>query len=79
MLENLDRFRTTSANVCKVATIIQELEPNDRQILEAALADRERWTTNALYKGLKELGVHVGQTQLYRHRDNICKCGGASA
>ena len=58
---------------CKVRTIKDELELNDRIRFEAAIRD-SNWTPWALHLALKEKGIQVTDKGIKRHRDGNCSC-----
>ena len=79
MLEGLEEYRKATSKRCSFGRMLETLDQKDQDILAAALEDRERWTTHALYRALADFGLDVGQTPVYRHRDGLCSCGGANA
>jgi hypothetical protein len=71
MLENLvppGRFRS-----CKVSEISANLSPEDKRILEDAIASPE-WPIKALSRALGERGLQVSETPLGNHRAKTCAC-----
>lgn len=58
---------------CRVRTIKDQLELNDRIRLEAALRD-ENFAAWALHQALKSKGIQVTDRAIRRHRDRDCSC-----
>lgn len=61
------------ANLCKIAQLASELNPEDNAILQESMLD-QRWSTSALASALSDRGFVVGETALRRHRIEKCKC-----
>lgn len=59
---------------CKIATIMGELSPEDRTILEAALNDKARWSSHGLMVALRQRGLELSITPIISHRKGHCKC-----
>ena len=59
---------------CKMGRIIAELDPEDRTILEAALADFNTWTGAGLTKAINERGLDITRETLHAHRTGRCAC-----
>jgi hypothetical protein len=59
---------------CRVKAVLASLEPNDRQVLEDALADTGRWSSHGLMVALKQRGVQLSVHPIINHRKGICKC-----
>ena len=59
---------------CKIATILSELEPADRAILEAALQDTNTWTSRALANAVRQRGITLVDTSVTKHRNGLCSC-----
>lgn len=76
MFEDLDelRPRTGGMTQCKMDRFLETLDSKDREILEDALADTVKWTTNGLHSALVKKGIDVGYQTIYRHRRNVCVC-----
>lgn len=73
MLENLrppEKFKGT----CKVATEAQKLSESDREILFAAVADRENWPVKTLARELSNLGIQISDSPITSHRAKSCAC-----
>jgi len=58
---------------CKVRTIADTLETEDRRILMDALADRS-WGDLNLTKALNDRGIDISNFAIRRHRRNECSC-----
>jgi hypothetical protein len=71
MLEGLTPPKKELA--CKVRTLLQGLEPKDRQILEAALSD-ESWPTFTLATELRKRGMTISEHPIRKHRAGGCSC-----
>lgn len=75
MLEDLDTLLPRrGAHHCKVGRVLESLDANDASILNAALADSAKWSTNALHLALRQKGIDLGYQSLYRHRRLSCNC-----
>jgi hypothetical protein len=72
MLEGLEPIRAVSS--CKVRTILEGLEKDDRKILEAALADFDKWNNGALARALVTRGIPIKSDTLAIHRRGQCSC-----
>jgi hypothetical protein len=72
MLEGLEPIRAVSS--CKVRTILEGLEKDDRKILEAALADFDKWNNGALARALVTRGINIKADTLAIHRRGQCSC-----
>lgn len=77
MLENLQpRKRLFS---CKVRNILSDLAEADAEILEAAIKNTRAWPANTLQNSLRDLGIHLGQESIRRHRSGTCSCSKTSS
>lgn len=56
-------------NQCKTCKVLESLEPSDRQILETALADREKWAVRTLSRELANRGIKLSETTIINHRE----------
>ena len=72
MLEGLEPIRNIAS--CKTRNILEELEKEDRKILEAALADLEKWNNGALSRALAQRGINIKSDTLRIHRQGHCSC-----
>lgn len=77
MLEHLQetKRRNFGPHSCKLQRLIDGLEKTDRDILIECLADRDAYSTNGIYRGLRAAGIDIGYVSVQRHRDNVCVCG----
>jgi len=73
MLEGLERPES-KAVYCKIQMKLAELEPNDREILEAALADVRAWPANTLSTQLRLKGLSLADVTITKHRRQACAC-----
>lgn len=73
MLEGLEPNKSKSV-YCKVAQTLETLEKKDQDILNQALADKEKWSDKGLSNALRERGVSLADTTLSKHRKLICAC-----
>lgn len=73
MLEGLTPAKNR-AIYCRIAEILDTLEPQDKEILETALADEKLWSANGLSLALRHRGVSVADTTISRHRNRVCAC-----
>ena len=58
---------------CRIRTIKDQLELDDRIRLEAALRDKD-FAAWALHQALKAKGIIVTDKSIKRHRDGNCSC-----
>lgn len=72
MLENLKP--PTRTTPCKVRTIMNDLEPADAEILEAAVMDSARWKIKTLVDELRKSGVDISERPITSHRTKACSC-----
>lgn len=72
MLEGLTP--ATYDKKCLVGRTLDTLEKPDAKILQDALDDRERWTSNALEVALSGRGIKLGDGTIRKHRDKVCLC-----
>lgn len=73
MLEGLEPERHR-LYYCKVELLRAELEPSDYEILQTALADRDKWGAKTLQKALRKRGVMLADTTITKHRQQLCAC-----
>ena len=59
---------------CKTRNVLESLEKDDRKILEAALADRDKWSNYGLSKALADRGIIIKGDTLGIHRRGECSC-----
>ena len=59
---------------CKVRTILEQLDENDRGILVKALADDDAWSGNALGRALSQRGLVITEKPIRKHRNRECSC-----
>lgn len=72
MLENL--IPPSRIKPCKVRTILESLEPGDREILEAAVMDYKKWQVRTLTDELRKLGLNISDRPIANHRAKECSC-----
>jgi len=73
MLEGLARPQS-KAVYCKVEMQLAELQPNDKDILIAALADVRAWPANTLSTQLRLKGLSLADVTITKHRRHACAC-----
>jgi len=73
MLENLQPPKNASA-YCKVARILENLQPSDQEILKAAILDSELWSSNTLSNTLRSRGISIADVTITKHRKRLCTC-----
>jgi hypothetical protein len=73
MLENLEPPKN-AATYCKVAKVIETLQPSDQEILKAAILDSELWLANTLSNSLRSRGLSIADVTITKHRKNLCAC-----
>jgi hypothetical protein len=61
-------------SACKVRTLLQNLDPKDAEILEAALANVHLWPARTLQNALMERKIVVSDVSIGRHRKGQCSC-----
>jgi len=66
--------KAVGAARCKIATIFEQLDSADCELLDQFLADEERWSSNGLANGLRERGVFVSVHTILKHRKGLCAC-----
>lgn len=59
---------------CKVRDVLQELESQDQQILNDALADFKNWSARTLELELRKRGILISDSSIERHRAGVCSC-----
>jgi hypothetical protein len=59
---------------CKTRAVLESLDKEDRKILEAALADRKKWSSYGLSKALADRGIIIKGDTLGIHRRGECSC-----
>lgn len=74
MFQDLDDLLPGRPQACKLAKFMESLEQSDQDILNAALFNRAKWSTNALHTALRQKGVEIGYQVIYRHRTGACSC-----
>lgn len=73
MLEGLEPPKN-KAVFCKVNDVMNELEEADVEILQAALADTDRWKHKTLSNALRAKGISLADTTISKHRLRVCAC-----
>jgi hypothetical protein len=73
MLEDLQPPRNGTLN-CKVADMVNSLEPADKEILQAAVLNTQLWGSNTLSNALKIRGLSIAGVTITRHRKRLCTC-----
>jgi hypothetical protein len=73
MLEGLTPPKRNTAS-CKVGLIASTLTDADKEILLAAVMDKETWPVKTLSKALSERGVQISDSPIYNHRSRACAC-----
>jgi len=58
---------------CKVRTTLNELDPDDRKLLQQAL-DNPAWKSNPLSDALLARGIALDGKLIGRHRSKLCSC-----
>lgn len=59
---------------CRVRTVLQELEPEDSNILKDAVNNAIDWSVNGLETALSERGVKLSGKSITLHRTGRCSC-----
>jgi hypothetical protein len=72
MLEDL-KPPVAAAN-CKVRAVADNLSATDKEILELAVMDKERWPIKSLSRALSDKGIIISETPLSSHRAQSCAC-----
>lgn len=72
MLEGLTP--ATHERKCLVTKVAESLDKDDAKILNDALADQGKWSSNALSEALGKRGVKLGDSTIRKHRDKMCLC-----
>lgn len=72
MLENLKP--PTRMTTCKVRTLMNELDPADAAILEAAVLDSAKWKIKTLVDELRKTGLQISERPISTHRARACSC-----
>lgn len=60
---------------CKVATVLETLNDNDKAVLIKAIFSSE-WPIRSLSRALGERGIQLSDTPLTNHRAKACVCFG---
>lgn len=63
---------------CMVGTVLGKLDKPTRAKLEAALADRERFSADGLAAVFCALGHEMSRSPVERHRRGQCQCPAAT-
>lgn len=77
---SLDAFRGAvrrTGPTCGIAKIREQLDPKDRAVLDAALAD-DKVTGSAISRVLKDRGHSISQNAVTYHQRGDCRCGKAT-
>lgn len=72
MLEGLTPPKRTLP--CKVRDVLENLELQDQEILNAALADSKTWSARTLELELRKRGILISDSSIERHRAGVCSC-----
>ena len=75
MLEGLEPSKRTYT--CPVVRLRESLDDADKAILDAAIADTEKFTPNALMTALQKKGVTLYARAIRLHRQKECQCSKA--
>ena len=73
MLEGMKPTKKKSY-VCKVSTIIEELDSTDAEILSAAIGDDKTWPAAMLATELRKRKLSISDMTILRHRKQTCVC-----
>lgn len=71
MLENLGQNRRVYS--CRVREVMADLDDKDKLIFENALATKG-WGAATLSRQLRDLGIHIADSSITRHRQGNCSC-----
>ena len=61
--------------LCGMAIVYAKLTDDDREALDAFVADRDNVTTAAITRALISEGHRIGKNTVERHRRGECSCG----
>ena len=64
---------TVYVPTCRVRTVLDQLDENDRKALEDYLTD-ENWLAHRLSQALRDRGVRISPNPITRHRRGQCSC-----
>lgn len=73
MLEGLEPIKSKSV-YCKIAQTLETLDKKDQDILNQALADKDKWSDKGLSTALRQRGLSIADTTISKHRKLICAC-----
>jgi hypothetical protein len=62
------------AEYCKIAQIIETLDPSDAKIFQEAVNNTELWGSRTLSTALRTRGVSIADTTITKHRSRGCAC-----
>lgn len=72
MLEDLQP--PVKGYTCRIRTVKNELDKKDQEIIDAALADVDKWPAKTLSNALSAKGLKVTDNSITRHRKGLCSC-----
>ena len=64
----------TRRNVCGTVIAYEALPEEDRKDFQKALQAKEEVSAEALYKVVKDRGVHLSRWAIKNHRNGLCSC-----
>jgi hypothetical protein len=70
--------KTRPGGKCMVGTVLGKLDKPTKAKVEAALADRERFSADGLAAVFCGLGYEMSRSPVERHRRAQCQCPAAS-
>lgn len=61
-------------NVCGTVIAYEQLPEKDRKDFQKALESKNEVSAEALYKVVKDRGVHLSRWAIKNHRNGLCSC-----
>lgn len=65
---------TEKVQTCRLGTILASVQGKEAELLQGAVADREKWSAYRLAFQLKKAQHSVGATTIKIHRRQECGC-----
>lgn len=74
LLDDIASESRPTPTVCSVAVVLADMDPKDRNDLEAALADQVTYTHTAITRVLRRRGYDMHDKRVANHRRGQCAC-----
>lgn len=74
MLDHLEAEKRPRIYPCAVRATLDSLDAIDKQRLQDAIQDEEKFSAWRLHRELQSVGLRVSDKAIKKHRDLTCSC-----